>query len=50
MTKVLIDNDVAIDFLRGDHKARKVIEHLWYSNNAYLSLLLNSIKDWKEIS
>jgi predicted nucleic acid-binding protein len=39
MSKVLIDTDVAIDFLRGDHQAKKLIEQLWMSNNACISLL-----------
>jgi predicted nucleic acid-binding protein len=39
MLKVLIDTDVAIDFLRGDHQAKKFIEPLWTYGEAYLSLL-----------
>ncbi len=39
MSKVLIDTDVAIDFLRGDHKAKKLIEFLWLHNTACISLL-----------
>ena len=39
MSKVLIDTDVAIDFLRGDPKTKQLIATLWHSNTAYLSLL-----------
>lgn len=39
MSKVLIDTDIAIDYLRGDHKAKKLIEPLWINNTAYISLL-----------
>lgn len=39
MVKVLIDTDVAIDFLRGDEGTKQLIESLWKENNAYISLL-----------
>lgn len=39
MSKVLIDTDIAIDFLRGENQAKKLIEPLWTHHSAYLSLL-----------
>jgi predicted nucleic acid-binding protein len=39
MSKVLIDTDIAINYLRGEKNSKKVIETLWFNNNAYLSLL-----------
>lgn len=39
MSKVLIDTDVAIDFLRGDNKTKQLLASLWNANNAYISLL-----------
>lgn len=36
---VLIDTDVAIDFLRGEKSAQRLIEPLWRGELAYLSLL-----------
>lgn len=39
MQTVMIDTDIAIDFLRGSTKARELIVPLWQSDTAYLSLL-----------
>ena len=39
MSKVLIDTDIAINFLRGDSKVKKLIETLWNRNAAHISLL-----------
>lgn len=39
MQTVLIDTDIAIDFLRGLQKARDLVEPLWAANRAYLSIL-----------
>lgn len=38
-SKVLIDTDVAINYLQGEIASKKVIESLWFNNAAYLSLL-----------
>lgn len=39
MQNVIIDTDVAIDFLRGAQYARELIKSLWEGNMAYLSVL-----------
>lgn len=39
MQKVLIDTDIAIDFLRGDESVKSHIINLWQKNAAYISLL-----------
>lgn len=39
MQSVLIDTDIAIDYLRGMPSARDLILPLWKSNKAYLSIL-----------
>jgi len=39
MHPVLVDTDIAIDYLKGMEYARKLIEPLWDSNMAYLSVL-----------
>lgn len=37
--KVLIDTDVAINYLRGEPNSKKIIEPLWFNHAAHLSLL-----------
>lgn len=37
--KVLIDTDIAIDFLRGDSSVREVIVSLWTASAAHISIL-----------
>ncbi len=37
--KVLIDTDFAINYLRGELTAKKIMEPLWFNNAAHLSLL-----------
>lgn len=39
MQSVIIDTDVAIDYLRGIQYAQKLITPLWERNTAYLSIL-----------
>ena len=39
MQTVLIDTDIAIDYLRGMSSARDLILPLWKSNKAYLNIL-----------
>lgn len=39
MQSILIDSDIAIDFLRGLSKARDLIVPLWKADKAFLSLL-----------
>ncbi|MCX8026600.1 MAG: type II toxin-antitoxin system VapC family toxin [Thermodesulfovibrionales bacterium] len=39
MNGVLIDTDIAIDYLRGNSKIRDFIFDLWDNNKAYLSIL-----------
>lgn len=39
MQSILIDTDIAIDFLRGSTKAKTLIVALWQHNTAYLSML-----------
>ena len=39
MQKVLIDTDVAIDFLRGEPYARDLLLPLWNLSRAYMSVL-----------
>jgi predicted nucleic acid-binding protein len=39
MQTVLIDTDVAIDYLRGEEYARDFLPRLWETNRAYLSVL-----------
>lgn len=39
MQSVLIDSDVAIDFLRGAEYAKNLLIPLWEENKAYLSVL-----------
>jgi predicted nucleic acid-binding protein len=39
MQKVLIDTDIAIDYLRGKESAKVLIEPLWKRDAAYLSIL-----------
>jgi predicted nucleic acid-binding protein len=36
---VIIDTDIAIDFLRGDLSARNLLFQLWEEDRAYLSIL-----------
>ncbi|MHB1681136.1 MAG: PIN domain-containing protein [bacterium] len=37
--KVIIDTDVAIDFLRGDRTVENILLKLWEDNIAYISIL-----------
>jgi hypothetical protein len=39
MQKIIIDTDIAIDYLRGLEYAKKFINGLWGSDAAYLSIL-----------
>lgn len=39
MQTVLVDTDIAIDYLRGAGYARDLMFGLWEANNAYLSIL-----------
>lgn len=39
MSTILIDTDIAIDFLRGFEYARDLILPLWHSSSAFLSIL-----------
>lgn len=39
MQNVLIDTDIAIDYLRGSREARDLIGLLWEEDRAYLSIL-----------
>ena len=39
MQTVLIDTDIAIDYLRGNESVIALIEQLWKSDIAYLSIL-----------
>ncbi|CAN5236347.1 type II toxin-antitoxin system VapC family toxin [soil metagenome] len=39
MQTILIDTDIAIDFLRGKNFAKELIIPLWENHSAYLSLL-----------
>ena len=39
MYPVLVDTDVAIDYLRGYQYAKRLVEPLWESDRAYLSVL-----------
>lgn len=39
MQTVLIDTDIAIDYLRGHREAIELIAPLWEQNRAYLSIL-----------
>ncbi len=36
---ILIDTDVAIDFLRGKEYAKKLLEGLWEKDTAHISIL-----------
>ncbi len=36
---ILIDTDVAIDFLRGEEYARELLEELWKEDRAHISIL-----------
>lgn len=38
-SKVLIDTDFAINYLRGEPNSKKAIETLWFKYSAHLSLL-----------
>lgn len=39
MQTVIVDTDVAIDYLRGDNYANKLMISLWDENMAYMSIL-----------
>jgi len=39
MQTILVDTDIAIDFLRGSEYAGVIMTNLWNSNSAYLSIL-----------
>ena len=39
MQKIIIDTDIAIDYLRGLEYAKKLINGLWRNGGAYLSIL-----------
>ena len=39
MQKIIIDTDIAIDYLRGLEYAKKLINGLWNNDAAYLSIL-----------
>jgi len=39
MQSVLIDTDIAIDYLRGSEEAARLLEQLWNNNTAHLSIL-----------
>ena len=39
MQSVLIDTDIAIDYLRGSEEAARLLEQLWNNNMAHLSIL-----------
>lgn len=39
MQSVLIDTDIAIDYLRGSEEAACLLEQLWNNNKAHLSIL-----------
>jgi hypothetical protein len=39
MQSVLIDTDIAIDYLRGSGEAARLLEQLWNNNMAHLSIL-----------
>lgn len=39
MSTILIDSDIAIDFLRGYEYAKRLIMPLWESNSAFFSIL-----------
>lgn len=39
MQSVLIDTDIAIDYLRGSEEAACLLEQLWNNNKAHLSML-----------
>lgn len=39
MQTVIIDTDIAIDYLRGDQAARDLVFSLWDNDTAYLSIL-----------
>ncbi|MEW6713652.1 MAG: PIN domain-containing protein [Nitrospirota bacterium] len=39
MQTVIVDTDIAIDYLRGYQYANELMLHLWDSNTAYLSIL-----------
>lgn len=39
MQTVLVDTDIAIDYLRGDQFANELMLSLWDENTAYLSIL-----------
>src|SRR4030066_97910 len=39
MQTVIVDTDIAIDYLRGDQYANKLMLSLWDRNTAYLSIL-----------
>ena len=39
MQKIIIDTDIAIDFLRGLEYAKELINRLWRDGGAYLSIL-----------
>ena len=39
MQTVLIDTDIAIDYLRGPKEAAAIMGSLWKNNTAYLSIL-----------
>ncbi len=39
MQTVIVDTDIAIDYLRGDQYANELLLSLWDGNTAYLSIL-----------
>ena len=39
MSSILIDTDIAIDFLRGHEYARDLIQPLWQTNSVFISIL-----------
>ncbi len=39
MSGVLIDTDIAIDYLRGEQAVRPLVDRLWQQGEAYLSVL-----------
>ncbi|MCD6223301.1 MAG: type II toxin-antitoxin system VapC family toxin [Deltaproteobacteria bacterium] len=39
MQTVMIDTDIAIDFLRGDESVKNIVVELWQTDGAYISIL-----------
>ena len=39
MQTILVDTDIAIDYLRGIHYAKELMHSLWDKNMAYLGIL-----------